>query len=228
MPQNLYLFLRELLDLFRIKLRGQEENTLERVVTTQTSTGGLNGVFELAGYTYQTFQGNLTSPMAATLVVATGSLLTFLLVDKMLERCVGNGSVKGFKERACARGLALLAAMVFAFGYLEIALCCLIHLKSGLPENTIEWVIIGVASAPFFALPFLLGICLHCKVAKARVSLGIDKDKTKKKEKKREKVEKNKDGTIEDRTGEDDKVSEKESSSSEESSQSDQDSFKEF
>lgn len=75
MPQGFYIYLRDLLNIMRLKFGGDV-----------VDVGGMNMEFNQAGYTSLTLSENLTTPLVITLAVSAGLLIILITVDRLLLR----------------------------------------------------------------------------------------------------------------------------------------------
>lgn len=114
MPQGFYIYLRDLLNIMRLKFGSAE-----------ASSDGLSLEFNQAGYTSQSLTGNFSSPLSIMLAASTALLVLLIVVDRLLLRSEKH-SEKYLKARPYLRPFLALSALAFAYAYLEIALCCLV------------------------------------------------------------------------------------------------------
>ena len=138
MPQELFLFMRDLLSVARLSFGSD-----------YASSGGFNIWFDEVGYNSAFLTGNISLPMLLLLSIS-GALVVLMPV---IERLVLKGKKVYSKKSKLAkfiRGLYLLAGFTFAYCYLEFALCCLVEVKSA---GRSSWILLALASLLFLALP---------------------------------------------------------------------------
>lgn len=154
MPHDLYFYLREVLQLCRLR-SNNVENSYETVVD--------DVVLNQAGYS-ALFESNLTGQMKVLIQVAGSLLLALFLLDqglKWLQKLPKTRAV----AKSCTQRLSALMAHIFVYIYLEVILCCLIQLRSESDSNKGVIAIFIIITLPFVALPLIYGFGFRKRIS---------------------------------------------------------------